>query len=47
MYIFEFKSLHVLTGDMDNKTAVIIGAGIGGIATSVFLARNGYQGEGL
>ncbi|HEM49538.1 MAG TPA: phytoene desaturase [Caldithrix sp.] len=28
---------------MDNKTAVIVGAGIGGIATSVFLARNGYK----
>ena len=28
---------------MENKTAVIIGAGIGGIATSVFLARAGYS----
>jgi phytoene desaturase len=28
---------------MDNKTAVIVGAGIGGIATSIFLARNGYK----
>ena len=28
---------------MDNKSAVIIGAGIGGIATAVFLARNGYK----
>jgi phytoene desaturase len=26
-----------------NKTAVIIGAGIGGIATSVFLSKNGYD----
>jgi phytoene desaturase len=26
-----------------NKTAVIIGAGIGGIATAVYLAKNGYQ----
>ncbi|MBN1416006.1 MAG: phytoene desaturase [Bacteroidales bacterium] len=26
-----------------NKSAVIIGAGIGGIATAVFLARSGYQ----
>ena len=24
------------------KTAVIIGAGIGGIATSIYLAKNGY-----
>lgn len=31
---------------MTNKgTAVIIGAGIGGIATAVFLARNGYKTE--
>ena len=28
---------------MENKTAVIIGSGIGGIATSVFLARAGYR----
>jgi phytoene dehydrogenase-like protein len=29
---------------MDNKkTAIIIGAGIGGIATSIFLAKNGYD----
>jgi phytoene desaturase len=28
---------------MENKTAVIIGSGIGGIATSVFLAQAGYQ----
>jgi len=28
---------------MDNKNAVIIGAGIGGIATAVFLARSGFQ----
>jgi phytoene desaturase len=28
---------------MGNKTAVIIGSGIGGIATSVFLARAGYS----
>lgn len=27
------------------KSAVIIGAGIGGLATAVFLARNGYQVE--
>jgi phytoene desaturase len=26
-----------------NKTAIIIGAGIGGIATAVYLAKNGYQ----
>ncbi len=26
-----------------NKTAVIIGAGIGGIATAVYLAKNGYE----
>lgn len=26
-----------------NKTAIIIGAGIGGIATAVFLAKNGYK----
>ena len=25
------------------KSAVIIGAGIGGIATSVYLSRNGYD----
>ena len=29
-----------MTGD---KTALIIGAGIGGIATSIFLAKNGYK----
>jgi phytoene dehydrogenase-like protein len=29
---------------MTNKqTAVIVGAGIGGIATSIYLARNGYD----
>ncbi len=28
---------------MSNKKVVIIGAGVGGIATSVFLARNGYK----
>ena len=29
---------------MDNKkTAIIIGAGIGGIATSIYLAKNGYE----
>jgi phytoene desaturase len=27
----------------ENKTAIIIGAGIGGIATAVYLAKNGYQ----
>ncbi len=27
----------------DNKTAVIIGAGIGGITTAVYLAKNGYN----
>jgi len=27
----------------ENKSAVIIGAGIGGIATAVFLAKNGYS----
>ena len=27
----------------DNKSAVIIGAGIGGITTAVYLARNGYS----
>ncbi len=27
----------------ENKTAVIIGAGIGGITTAVYLARNGYR----
>lgn len=27
----------------DNKSAIIIGAGIGGITTSVYLARNGYS----
>jgi phytoene desaturase len=27
----------------NNKTAVIIGAGIGGIATAVYLAKNGYE----
>lgn len=27
----------------DKKTAVIIGAGIGGITTAVFLAKNGYE----
>ena len=26
-----------------NKTAIIIGAGIGGIATSIYLAKNGYK----
>ena len=26
----------------EKKTAVIIGAGIGGITTAVYLARNGY-----
>ena len=29
----------------DNKKAIIIGAGIGGIATAVYLARNGYTVE--
>jgi len=28
-----------------NKTAVIIGAGIGGLATSIFLSKNGYKVE--
>jgi phytoene desaturase len=28
---------------IDNKLAIIIGAGVGGIATSVFLAKHGYQ----
>jgi phytoene dehydrogenase-like protein len=29
---------------MDNrKTAIIIGAGIGGITTGIYLARHGYQ----
>jgi len=28
--------------NLNNKSAVIIGAGIGGIATAVYLARNGY-----
>ena len=27
----------------ENKTAIIIGAGIGGIATALYLAKNGYQ----
>ena len=27
----------------DNKSAIIIGAGVGGIATAVYLARNGYS----
>ena len=27
----------------DNKSAIIIGAGIGGITTAVYLARNGYS----
>ncbi len=27
----------------DNGTVLIIGAGIGGIATSIFLARRGYK----
>ena len=26
-----------------NKTAIIIGAGVGGIATAVYLAKNGYE----
>ena len=26
-----------------NKTAVIIGAGIGGITTAIYLAKNGYS----
>jgi phytoene dehydrogenase-like protein len=26
-----------------NKSAVIIGAGIGGIATAIYLAKNGYR----
>ena len=29
----------------DKKSAVIIGAGIGGIATAVYLAKNGYSVE--
>ncbi|HUX96181.1 MAG TPA: phytoene desaturase family protein [Bacteroidales bacterium] len=29
----------------ENKKAVIIGAGIGGLATSIFLAKNGYRVE--
>jgi phytoene desaturase len=28
---------------MSNKTAIIIGAGIGGIATSIYLAKNGFK----
>lgn len=28
---------------MNNKEAIIIGAGVGGIATSIFLARHGYK----
>ncbi len=28
---------------VNNKSAIIIGAGIGGIATSIFLAKNGYD----
>ena len=27
----------------DNKKALIIGAGIGGLTTAVYLARNGYS----
>lgn len=27
----------------DNKTAIIIGAGVGGIATAIFLAKNGFK----
>lgn len=27
----------------ENRTAVIIGAGIGGITTAVYLAKNGYR----
>jgi phytoene desaturase len=33
----------VLNGASNKKIAVIIGAGMGGIATSVFLAQNGYE----
>lgn len=33
----------IILKGMDNKTAVIVGAGIGGIATSLLLARNGYK----
>ena len=37
------KLLNELTDMTGEKSAVIIGAGIGGIATAVYLAKNGYN----
>jgi phytoene desaturase len=39
-FYFVFEEIYNMTGE---KTAIIIGAGIGGITTGIFLAKNGYK----
>lgn len=39
-HYFYHRNFNDMSG---NKTGIIVGAGVGGIATSVFLARNGYK----